>query len=1277
MAIDIKFDLVNNPEPPTIILANRNGNKLGQLDFNTDSFDLSDKLNDASEISFTLNKYTGKYIVTDKGTTEEEITNLWDKVVDFKLVYCKEWDMWFEIKVELDESTETVKTVFCTQLGQAELSQIMLYNIEINTEDDIARDDYKISILYDENDPKASILNRMLEKAPHYRIAYVSPTISKIQRSFSFDGTSIVDGFNEIGEEIGCLFDYPSGSGENGKIQRDIYVYDLWQTCSDCGHRSEYIDECPKCGSKNIIKGYGEDTLIFVTADELASDSIQLVTDTNSVKNCFKLEAGDDLMTAAVRSCNPNGSDYIWYLSDTIKEDMSEELVQALTSYDIEYKKYIDKEINLNKILVDNYNNLVDKYDEFYNAGSSICFDCDYKGDFEGTCPNCGSKNILVGSRLKPISTPIKGYSSLMNVYYDIIDLDLYLKSGLMPSVEISDTSAKEQAALLTASALSPIAVTDVTIVSPSTAASAAEGMARTIINSTYKVDTNQSEIIDGVNSKSWRGNFKIVNYSDETDYAISEVITIAINDDLETFIEQKIDKALKKEETDDLSIVGLFNKEYDDFCIELKKYALNPLINIDKACDSCITILIDQGVGDKDTWADTDDGAESNLYEKLYIPYRNKKRAIEAEIKIREGELKDVEELQINIEECKNEIQDALNFEDYLGEDLWLEFCAYRREDKYSNSNYISDGLNNTDLFKNALQFFETAQNDIYKSAELQHSISTTLNNLLAIEKFKPLADSFKVGNWIRVQIDDGIYKLRLLEYGIDYSNFDNIPVEFSDVIKIKNGITDVKSILSQASSMASSYDSVQRQAIQGDKAKDTVDEWHKNGINSAIVQIQSNDDEEITLNKNGLLCRSYDDIAEDYSPEQFRLTHNIMAYTTDNWETVSSALGKHKYVYYNSNKILQEGLDYGLSAKFVTAGYVNGSQIIGGEIYSSNYSEKDNIGTYIDLINGKFSIAGGKLTYDNEELSVNGNITATSGTIGGCIISDGVLKIGNTNIGEKITASSIDATNLEVSAANVTGTLVASQIDATNLKVKAANIDGTLTASQINTKGLIAENISGTTLSGKTISGGSINIGSGKFIVTSGGVMTAKSGTFGGTLSAVSGSFTSLSAGSSYFTSTYITIDANGYGSVRIGTPDYYDWQDLTIRPSQNHIGNIGTPEYAWDTLYVRMQGTGSKRDIKEDISIYNTELAYEELKTLPIYTYFYKEMPSATKNMSIGTMIDYIPAEAMLTTPNGSDYYNTSSMIFWNIAASQVMQSKLEDLINKVNELEEKIG
>ena len=82
---------------------------------------------------------------------------------------------------------------------------------------------------------------------------------------------------------------------------------------------------------------------------------------------------------------------------------------------------------------------------------------------------------------------------------------------------------------------------------------------------------------------------------------------------------------------------------------------------------------------------------------------------------------------------------------------------------------------------------------------------------------------------------------------------------------------------------------------------------------------------------------------------------------------------------------------------------------------------------------------------------------------------------------------------------------------VTAQNLVVKAAKIDGTLTASQINTAGLIAEDISTTTLSGKTISGGEIKIGTPTnnvypFQVTTAGTLTASGATISGAITATS---------------------------------------------------------------------------------------------------------------------------------------------------------------------------
>ena len=977
MAIDIKFDLVGNPEPPSIVLATRSGKKLGQLYVEPDSIEIVDKFNEASELSFTLNKYVNG-----------KITNLWDKVVDFKLVYCKEWDCWFEITVELDEETRSTKTVLCTQLGQAELSQIMLYGIEINTEDDIARDDYKVCALYNEDDIDASILNRLIkDKAPHYSISHVDHTIAKLQRSFSFDDISIYDAFVEIAEEIGCLFLFPSNSGENGKIQRTISVYDLQQNCNDCGHRGEFTGKCPKCGSTNITNGYGEDTLIFVTSDELATEGIKLTVDTEAVKNCFKLEAGDDLMTATVRNCNPNGTDYIWYFSDDIKEDMSNELVNKLESYNELYKSYCNEyESDVNSELLNKYNALVDKY-SIYNED------------------------------LQKIETPIIGYPSLMNAYYNTVDLILYLKSALMPSVKMSKTTAKEQAELLTSSSLSPISVANTKVVSLATLNSAILAMAKTVVKPTYKVQVNTSELIENEDSKQWKGNFTVTNYSDEEDTAVSEIIIVDVNDDMETFIEQKIEKILNKENTDDLSISSLFEKEYDDFCLELKKYALNPLISFHDACQACIDILIEQGVSLDSSWSDSDEGSENNLYENLYEPYYNKLKAIESEMKIREDEINIVsgvydvdgnlliKGLQSEIEKNRVHINDALNFEKYLGAELWLEFCAYRREDMFSNENYISDGLNNAELFKKALEFFEVAENEIYKSAELQHSISTTLNNLLAIPKFKPLIKSFKVGNWIRVKVDEKIYRLRLLEYEIDFGDFDNIDVEFSDVTKVKNSITDVESVLSQASSMATSYSSVQRQASQGEKSNSVLSNWIEDGLNTTNTKIISTENQNQVWNKNGILCREYDPITETYGDEQLKIINSTIAITDDNWKNTKTAIGKYYYIDPNTKELKST---YGINGETIV-----GKLFIGEELSILNDNGSLQFGTDGLIVeNGTNTVS---INPNNESIL---NISNDSGNIFS-LNEDGELVVVGNIVASNLTL--IDGTTIETD--NITG--------------------------------------------------------------------------------------------------------------------------------------------------------------------------------------------------------------------------------------------------------------
>lgn len=907
MAIRITFDAANNPEAPTIVLAQRSGDKLGQI--NAHDIAITDNFNDASEMSFKVYK-----------ELNGEKCALWDEITNFKLVYCVEWNAWFEITVELDEDVEIVKTVFATSLGWAELGQINLYNIEINTEDDIARDDYKApTILFDETDPSISLLNRITEKAPHYKITHVDNSIAKIQRTFSFDNESIVDAFQDIAEEIKCIFILNAETDGDGKLQRTIEVYDLDNYCFDCKHRWESTEQsevCPECGSENVRPGYGEDTTIFIAADDLAED-IGFETDTDAVKNCFKLEGGDDLMTATIRNCNPNGTDYLWYFSDDMKHEMPASLVYLIEQYDKLYEHYQNDQIIIEQEsdyteLVD-YNNLVDKYKVF-------------------------------NEDLQKIPTPMVGYPALMNAYYNTIDLELYLRSSMMPSVEHMETDAKKELAKLTRQNLSPVAVQKVDVLSNATADNVVLSMARITVDARFKVVIEKSSISNNdSNTCVWTGNFTVTNYYDEEDTATGSNVTIIINEDYEEFVKEKIEKQLARDKTEDVDIVGLFEKDYNDFVNELRKYSLNRLKSFQAACQAVLDILVEQGVADNNTWSTGD----VNLYDNLYRPYLNKMNAIMAEAKLREKEIETITGtydsygdimaygLQTYLEEFRDEIQEALDFENYLGEENWLIFCSYRREDKYSNDNFISDALDNKQLFERAQEFLELATDEIHKSAEQQHSISSNLKNLLLIDKFKPIVDYFSVGNWLRIIVDDTLYKLRLLSYSIDYDDIDNIDVDFSDVVKAKDAASDIQSVLDQASSMATSYDSVKRQAADGKNTSNLVSGWVADGLDLTNMSIVGNaENQNIEWGETGLWAREYLPITDTYDDRQLKLINRGLYVTDDGWITARAGIGN--FMFWNpKTKETEEA--YGVIADTIVGSIILSEEV---GIYNKNNS-------------------------------------------------------------------------------------------------------------------------------------------------------------------------------------------------------------------------------------------------------------------------------------------------------------------------------------------------
>lgn len=950
----LNFDTSGNVEDITFVLATKNGDKISNITNVTDII-TKHAMNSYSEFSFNAHKELNRNTL-----------RCWNDIKDFKLMWIPEWDMWFETYVEIDEENEDIKKVAGKSLGEAELSQIMLYNIEINTEADISRDDYKIpTTFYNPDHPEASLVNRLTEKAPHYRFAHIDISLMNIQRTFTFDKKSIYDALKEVAEELNCLFVFGCGSDANGKPERTISVYDLEANCKDCGHRDTFVDKCPKCGSTNVTNGYGEYTNVFISRDNLVEE-VTYTTDADSVKNCFKLTAGDDLMTAAIRSCNPNGSDYIYYFSDAVRSDMSEQLQEKLSAYDKLYEEYQKTHnFDIDSSFVNNYNAIVTKY-------------------------------IKYDDSLKKIESPITGYPKLMRTYFDTIDMVQFLKNKLMPNITKPDNSAKSQGEYLMENLPSSAATTSLKNLSVSTANNIMISLAQSIVKGSFKITVTETTLSNDV----WRGKFNLKSYSDEDDTYTSSPVSIGINENYEEYVRQRIEKILNKSDDNYYDIVGLFKQDLTVFKSELKKYCLDSLNTFQKCCQSCIDIMVQQGVASDSSTATTSNAINAKaIYESLYVPYYNKLNAIQDEILVREDEVYTVEGkynnqneliqdgVQIEIERIIGDVQDTLNFQKFIGDELNKEFCAFLRMDEYSNDNYISDGLDNTELFQNAFDFINVATKELYKSATLQHSITGTLKNFLRMREFAPIVNSFKNGNWITIQIDDEIYKLRIIEYTIDFASSQNIDVTFSDVISAKDIASDIKSILDQASNMATSYGSIVRQSDMNSNFSKKMSDMILKGLDMTNTKIVSSaDNQDITWDEHGLLCREFNDILNDYNPCQLKIINHGLYITNDGWKTAKAGVGQF-YYFDPKDKVYKEG--YGIIADTLVGNLILSSQV---GIYNEEKSiEMDKNGiivttnTYnknVFTIKKEITDDEGNITYERQlYIDDNGNIVLGGG--------------------------------------------------------------------------------------------------------------------------------------------------------------------------------------------------------------------------------------------------------------------------------------------------------
>lgn len=971
-------------ETPTLLLQHKNFETIGNGGVtNVSGLTYKNNFNDANEVSFKIHKFN-----------DEKKHPLWDSIVDFKIIYIPQLHERFEILVTTGEEdpNDVSKSITGTSLCEAELSQITLRNVQINTETDMTNP------LYDENFPTilyrdleeydsvenlaiwakskydylkdktaypteesviarkktilkhASLLHRVLEKAPHYSILYVADTLKKLKtvHEFTFDGTDILSALKDtIADDFHCVFIFNS---EN----RTISVLDLYSTCNNCGYRGDYMDECPECGSNNITNKYGEDTNILINSTNLTTQ-ITLDSNSDSLKNCFYITGADDAINAAIANVNPNGTQYIYYFSNETLADMPTELQSKLRSYNTLYDEInTTREYNLKADRVAEYNKVINYINTKF---ASMSKDDQDKIEYP------------------TLTSPLVGYPALTSAWYSAMDVYYFLNDSMMPVIDVDGMGLDDSITAIQDGLkdLGGVAVTGIKTITQSAVKSSVESLVKTFFSASYYdmniTDSSLSNYDSLTDKRTWSGTITLTSHSqmDENNQYLTKSVKITTDviESTEKYIEQKITRMTNRaDDIKDKQITSIKLTE-DKFKEQLGYYSLTELNNLKKEFEACRDIAVD-GFTDESVDVQYNNSELKNKYVNFYS---GRIVLIQDEIKTRETQIETVNAIY-NTEKSTGEIQDIVNsvkaeldLRNYLGEGLYMLWYSYRREDDYSNDNYSSTGLDDVTLTKRATELVEAAKRELYKAGNLQYSLSATMGNLLALDEFKPIKDKFEVGNFIKVGIDDKVYSLRLMSYETDFDSIQDMPVEFSTVEKVYTGYSDVQSVLDASRSMATSYSSVKDQVDKSKKTTDTVNDWSDNGINGDNTQFANSSEQTILINKNGILGRSYDDQLDEFSLKQFKLVNNGMYFTKDGWQSIETGIGRFTYRDINGNLVE----DYGIIAKTVVGNLIIGKEL---QIYNEDKSIViDENGLTID--GGYLKIKGTEVGSDGKTIS------------------------------------------------------------------------------------------------------------------------------------------------------------------------------------------------------------------------------------------------------------------------------------------------------------------
>ncbi len=345
------------------------------------------------------------------------------------------------------------------------------------------------------------------------------------------------------------------------------------------------------------------------------------------------------------------------------------------------------------------------------------------------------------------------------------------------------------------------------------------------------------------------------------------------------------------------------------------------------------------------------------------------------------------------------------LSISNNFSEELSYELQNYTIESSYQNENIIkTSSMTAVEVQEQAQELYDQSKLVLAKLSQPRYEFSIDSANFLFLKEYARFTEQLCLGSTIRVELDDERYFTPvLLEYSFDFYNPTNFSLTFGNRMRLDDSLYGFSDLIENAITAGNSVNV--NSALWSDWSKNyesSVSSFINGALDASKNNIITSVDQEIIIDSVGLRGRTKTE--SGYEANQVWLTPKTLAFTKDNWNTASAAMGQIT---------LPDGSQtYGVIGNVIVGNIIASEELIienennsfrvdgsGATLVDASLSVTASNGTsrvFISPTDGfKLQSSSGGSWIDNIYLDTvgnatfNGKVIATSGTIGGYNLS------------------------------------------------------------------------------------------------------------------------------------------------------------------------------------------------------------------------------------------------------------------------------------------------